>query len=139
MSGPKSMSSSSLRSAAERFLRLFPPSARAAMQFLQLQKGSGKAFAAEVPRNVNFMMGLEVALDCRLTLVSPARRDGSERYFYCNQYGQNALRITGAKAPSGANGASQPEILEITIDEFLSDIPFEKSLYRQMEILSLAN
>jgi len=52
MSGPRSISRSSLISAAERFRRLLPPAVRAWVQFRQLQKASGKAFAAAVPRNV---------------------------------------------------------------------------------------
>jgi len=50
------MSKSSLITAAERFLKLGPRSARALAQFLHLQKASGKAFAAEVPRNVMIIL-----------------------------------------------------------------------------------
>ena len=52
MSGPRSISKSLLISAAERFRKLGPPSARAREQFGHLQKASGKAFAAAVPRKV---------------------------------------------------------------------------------------
>lgn len=52
MSGPRSISKSSLINAADRFRRLGPPSVRAWLQFRHLQKASGKAFAAAVPRNV---------------------------------------------------------------------------------------
>jgi len=52
MSGPRSISKSSLTSAADRFRKLGPPSIRACAQFWHLQKASGKAFAAAVPRKV---------------------------------------------------------------------------------------
>ena len=52
MSGPRSMSRSLLINAADRFRRLGPPRMRAWEQFRHLQKASGKAFAAAVPRKV---------------------------------------------------------------------------------------
>jgi hypothetical protein len=52
MSGPRSISKSSLTNAADRFRKLGPPSIRGCAQFWQLQKASGKAFAAAVPRKV---------------------------------------------------------------------------------------
>jgi len=45
----------SLTNKAERFLRLKPPSARACSQLEHLQKASGKALDAAVPRNVTII------------------------------------------------------------------------------------
>ncbi|HKE34884.1 MAG TPA: hypothetical protein VKB66_06765, partial [Candidatus Acidoferrum sp.] len=59
-------SKSSLINAAERLRRLGPPSTRASAQFGHLQKASGKAFAAAVPRKVIFIGARE-----RNLLLSP--------------------------------------------------------------------
>jgi len=55
MSGPRSINKSSLIDAADRFRKLGPPSIRACVQFWHLQKASGKAFAAPVPRKVTII------------------------------------------------------------------------------------
>src|SRR5260370_15462907 len=57
MSGPRSTNKSSLINAADRFRKLGPPSVRACAQFPHLQKASGKAFAAAVPRKVRIISG----------------------------------------------------------------------------------
>src|ERR1700687_6006738 len=56
MSGPRSISKSLLINAADRFRRLGPPSVRAWAQFRHLQKASGNAFAAAVPRKVRIIV-----------------------------------------------------------------------------------
>src|SRR5207302_11112815 len=72
MSGPRSISRSSLINTADRFRKLGPPSIRACAQFRHLQKASGKAFAEAVPRKVIVMCGC--IPDARTKLAWSTRR-----------------------------------------------------------------
>ena len=83
MSGPRSISKSSLMSAADRLRRLAPPSFRAFWQFEQEQNASGKALAAEVPRKVIF------------TIDPPYEENGRQR---CRP--QGVVRPEGFEPPT---------------------------------------
>ena len=96
------MSKVSLIKAADRFRKLGPPSTRAWAQFRHLQKASGKAFAAAVPRKVTI---IRFGRCMRLAKGRAARRADS-----CKLFQLLSFRAIFASILRGASRVENTEV-----------------------------
>jgi hypothetical protein len=113
------MSKSSLTNKEDLFRKLSPPSARACSQLIHLQKASGNALAAEVPRNVISIFSIVVELHSEHQ--GTAQRIGSPAADYSETRLHKLTFSTKSPPQTHAEGGQVEPVLGRIDCELLSD------------------